>query len=50
VLRDEKVIVEAREIARALIAEDPFLTHVPALASEVAQLRAEEAASYLDKG
>ena len=50
VLRDENVIIEAREIATALIVENPLLTNVPALASEVAELREEEAASYLDKG
>ena len=50
VLRDENVIIEAREIATALIADNPLLTNVPALASEVTELRKEEAASYLDKG
>jgi ATP-dependent DNA helicase RecG len=49
VLRDESVIVEAREIAATLISKDPSLSEIPALANEVAELREEEASSYLDK-
>jgi ATP-dependent DNA helicase RecG len=50
VLRDEKLIEEAREVAIELISEDPALSKTPALAWEIDQLRAEETATYLDKG
>lgn len=50
VLRDESVIIEARDVATEMIANDPTLKSVPTLAREVAELRAEEASTYLDKG
>ena len=50
VLRDEKLIDEAREIAVSIIANDPDLKDAPELAIAVGELRAEEAVSYLDKG
>lgn len=50
VLRDESVIIEARKVAHDLIELDPTLNSVPALAREVAELRSEEASTYLDKG
>lgn len=49
VLRDENVIIEAREVATSLITTDPTLKNVPELAREVAELREEEASTYLDK-
>jgi ATP-dependent DNA helicase RecG len=48
-LRDEDVIVAARGEASDLVAADPELTGHPALAREVAELIADERASYLDK-
>ncbi len=50
VLRDEPLIIEARGVATRMIEEDPLLKNSPDLAVEVAALRAEEAASFLDKG
>jgi ATP-dependent DNA helicase RecG len=48
-LRDEDVIVAARAEASDLVAADPELHGHPALAREVAELVADERASYLDK-
>ncbi len=48
-LRDEDLIVEAREAALALVADDPDLTHHPELARVVADLAAEDRAEYLEK-
>ncbi|HEY7007368.1 MAG TPA: ATP-dependent DNA helicase RecG [Jatrophihabitantaceae bacterium] len=48
-LRDEDVIVAARAEASDLVAADPELDGHPALAREVAELVADERASYLDK-
>jgi len=48
-LRDEKLITEAREEATALVATDPALAGQPALAAAVAGLVADEQAEYLDK-
>ena len=50
VLRDEQLIDEARAVAVAMVDKDPSLHLTPSLADEVALLRAEEAAAYLDKG
>ncbi len=50
VLRDEKLIDEARTVALTMIDGDPLLESTPELAREVEALREEEAASYLDKG
>ncbi|WP_213455393.1 ATP-dependent DNA helicase RecG [Rhizomonospora bruguierae] len=49
-LRDEKLIQEARAEAEALVAQDPELTGHPALAASVAALVDEERAEYLGKG
>jgi len=50
VLRDEPLIIEAREVAIAMIEVDPELKNSPHLALEVKALREEEAAAFLDKG
>jgi ATP-dependent DNA helicase RecG len=49
VLRDEDVILAAREEATALVAADPELATVPALARAVAALLDEDRADYLEK-
>ncbi|GIE84065.1 ATP-dependent DNA helicase RecG [Actinoplanes regularis] len=49
-LRDEKLIKEARAEAATLVAEDPDLTTHPALAASVAALVDEDRAEYLEKG
>ncbi|WP_433791827.1 ATP-dependent DNA helicase RecG [Actinoplanes sp. CA-252034] len=49
-LRDEKLIKEARTEATALIGDDPDLTRHPALAASVAALVDEDRAEYLEKG
>ncbi|MGH8862189.1 MAG: ATP-dependent DNA helicase RecG, partial [Jatrophihabitantaceae bacterium] len=48
-LHDEDLIVAARGEASDLVAADPDLTGHPALAARVAELVADEQASYLDK-
>jgi ATP-dependent DNA helicase RecG len=49
VLRHEDVILAAREYATALVAADPALAGVPALAAAVAAMTAAEQVDYLDK-
>jgi ATP-dependent DNA helicase RecG len=49
VLRDESVIVAAREAATDLIESDPDLTHAPALRRAVDAI-AQDRADFLDKG
>lgn len=49
VLRDEELILSAREEARALLAEDPHLASEPALAAEVARLESQEESSFVEK-
>ncbi|HSN06701.1 MAG TPA: ATP-dependent DNA helicase RecG, partial [Candidatus Angelobacter sp.] len=49
VLRDEDVITAARAEATALVAEDPNLESVPALARAVTALLDEDRADYLEK-
>ena len=49
VLRDEDVIVASREDATALVAGDPELLTVPALARAVAAMLDEEQADYLER-
>ncbi|MFN8158276.1 MAG: ATP-dependent DNA helicase RecG [Candidatus Nanopelagicales bacterium] len=49
VLRDEDVIVAARDEATALVEVDPELATVPALARAVERLLDEERADYLEK-
>lgn len=50
VLRDEDLIDQARQEAVSLIERDPNLSQSPQLANELALLRADEAADYIDKG
>jgi ATP-dependent DNA helicase RecG len=49
-LRDAKLITDARAEAAALVADDPDLVRHPALAASVAALVDEERAEYLEKG
>jgi ATP-dependent DNA helicase RecG len=49
-LRDEKLIKEARTEASELIGDDPDLSRYPALAASVAALVDEDRAEYLEKG
>ncbi|MBB6120357.1 ATP-dependent DNA helicase RecG [Nocardiopsis algeriensis] len=49
-LRDEKLIEEAREKAAEYVAGDPDLTAYPPLAEALEELLPEERAEYLDKG
>jgi ATP-dependent DNA helicase RecG len=49
-LRDSKLITEARAEASALVSEDPTLAKHPALLASVAALVDEERAEYLEKG
>jgi ATP-dependent DNA helicase RecG len=49
-LRDEKLIKEARVEAASLVGDDPDLTDHPALAASVAALVDEDRAEYLEKG
>jgi ATP-dependent DNA helicase RecG len=49
-LRDAKLITEARAEAADLVAADPDLSRHPALAASVAALVDEERAEYLEKG
>jgi ATP-dependent DNA helicase RecG len=49
-LRDAKLITDARAEAAELVADDPSLSRHPALAASVAALVDEERAEYLEKG
>jgi len=49
VLEHEDVILEAREVAARLVAEDPDLAEHPQLAEQVRRLHEAEQADYLDK-
>jgi ATP-dependent DNA helicase RecG len=49
-LRDAKLITDARAEASALVEDDPSLSAHPALAASVAALVDEERAEYLEKG
>ncbi|GAA3906720.1 ATP-dependent DNA helicase RecG [Actinoplanes auranticolor] len=49
-LRDSKLITDARAEAQELVAEDPTLARHPALLASVAALVDEERAEYLEKG
>lgn len=49
VIRDEALIVKAREVAEQLIQEDAELSKYPILVREVDKLRQEDRASYLEK-
>ena len=50
VLRDEELIERSREVARDMVSQDITLARWPQLATEVAHLKSEETASFLDKG
>lgn len=50
VVRDEDVIVAARDEASEIVARDPELAEHPELASALASLLDEDRAEYLDKG
>jgi ATP-dependent DNA helicase RecG len=50
VLRDEPLIEKAREVGSKLVEVDPTLASMPALADAVAELREQEASSFVDKG
>jgi ATP-dependent DNA helicase RecG len=49
VIRDEAVIIRARQVAEQILQSDPELSANPALQAEVDKLRQEERASYLEK-
>lgn len=49
VLRDEDIIVSARDDAVAVVAADPLLEHSPELKSAVEAATAEESTDFLDK-
>lgn len=49
VIRDEDVILKARQVAEQILSKDPSLTSNSALAEEVDKLRQEERASFLEK-
>jgi ATP-dependent DNA helicase RecG len=49
VVRDEAVIAEARDVATAVLAEDPDLSTHPALATAVQALEETERADYLER-
>ena len=49
VLRDESVIIAAREAATALLATDPELAAHPELARAVAELGGDQAAAFLER-
>ena len=50
VLRDEKAIVRAREVAEELLAQDPGLGEHPLLAAQVAAVENSSASDYMEKG
>ncbi|WP_181310499.1 ATP-dependent DNA helicase RecG [Nocardioides campestrisoli] len=49
VLRDEKTIVAAREAAEELLAEDPGLTTLPALAAAVSAVEQSSSSDFMEK-
>jgi ATP-dependent DNA helicase RecG len=49
VLRDEKTIVEAREAAIALLADDPDLDRVPELSRRVTELQESRQSEFMEK-
>jgi ATP-dependent DNA helicase RecG len=48
-LRDADIIEAARDVAQALVTDDPALTAFPGLAGMAAQLVADDRAEYLEK-
>jgi len=49
VIRDEALILKAREVADSITQKDPDLSKLPQLRGEIDKLRQEERASYLEK-
>jgi ATP-dependent DNA helicase RecG len=49
-VRDEEVILQAREDAAALVEADPELKTCPELAAAVGELVDEEQAAFLERG
>jgi ATP-dependent DNA helicase RecG len=49
VLRDEDLIDQARQVALKILESDPEINHLPELKSEVAKLKSDEAARFMDK-
>lgn len=49
VLRDEKLIDQAREVALNVLAKNPELTDLPQLRVEVEKLKVDEATGFMDK-
>lgn len=49
VLRDEPLIDQARKAANEILSRDPELTDLPNLRTEVAKLKSDEAARFMDK-
>ena len=49
VLRDENLIDQAREVAVKILKTDPDLSNLPELNAEVAKLKSDEAARFMDK-
>lgn len=50
VMRDETVVVEAREVAYRVVGADPTLASYPALAAAVAAATSDERAEFLERG
>ena len=50
VIRDEDVVLEARDAAVEVVAQDPSLARWPALREHVALLSSDDRADYLEKG
>jgi len=49
-VRDEEIILQARDDAAALVAGDPELAEHPVLAAAVAERVDEEQAAFLERG
>lgn len=49
VIRDEELIIKARDVANSITANDPQLAKMPRLKLEIDKLRQEERAAYLEK-
>jgi ATP-dependent DNA helicase RecG len=49
VIRDEELIVQAREVAEKIVESDQSLNSMPQLKLEVDKLRQEERAAYIEK-
>jgi ATP-dependent DNA helicase RecG len=49
-LRDETLIVEAQEDARALVSQDPALAEHPVLRDRIVEVLDEEQVTYLERG